>query len=311
MTLTADVRLRLVLDYVPPNQTVAAFFQIKDPDAAQHCAMSSQFLTLMNHFFLHYSTQPCADACPCRERLEKRPAVATPPPKPPPPPREGKEEMREPVEDCDEEKVPCVMEKEMVIDGFAIDKAKSDKFYFNMTRAHHREKFATLIPIFEEIMKRIPVILHGFHTCTAEQFARERTKLTPKAYSYQSSWPGRCSATALKFHHRSGRLLLTNTLSLPLVLIRHTDSNRMEDDDRGRGGGKSEMAERLHQQPDRTARNRGGTTSSETATTGSEEEASTCRTLHGCQQQAPAERLHSISLSTSCFSLSSNDMPNC
>ena len=62
-----------------------------------------------------------------------------------------------------------------VMDEFELDKSSSKKFYFDWTKPHHRTKLLSLIPIFEDIMKNMNVILHGFHTCVVEQFARERS----------------------------------------------------------------------------------------------------------------------------------------
>jgi len=254
MTLAPGATPLPLLELVP-SQSIRSLFNIPAPASPRYALMYTRFLSLMNYFFTHYTTQPCCRACPCRERLEKRPvnpATATTPTTPAVPPAaaasgaESKDEKREAEPDPESEThlnlaLPFAQlnATHAVIDEFELDKSSSKKFYFDWTKPHHRTKLLSLIPIFEDIMKHMNVILHGFHTCVVEQFARERsapafsrlrccrrlrlgfwclmsrTKLTPKAVSYNTSWHARCLATALSFHHRSGTII--HVERLPLV----------------------------------------------------------------------------------------------
>jgi hypothetical protein len=139
----------------------------------------------MNYFFTHYTTQRCCQACPCQERIEKRPVIPTTaiaPTTPVPPAAESKDEKREADPNPGPEAhldlaLPYAQlnATNAVIDEFELDKSSSKKFYFDWIKPHHRTKLLSLIPIFQDIMKHMNVILHGFHTCVVEQFARERS----------------------------------------------------------------------------------------------------------------------------------------
>ena len=129
--------------------------------------MFTQFLTLMDHFFIHYSTQPCWDTCPCRERVESAPAPTGSPPVP--------AAVRDP-ESKDEKKEVQEVEFVAEIDPFEVDKAQSDKCYFHLGTGSdkHRKAMLLMVAVFTDITRHMGAILHGLHTCIAEQFARER-----------------------------------------------------------------------------------------------------------------------------------------
>jgi hypothetical protein len=185
-----------VLASIPTSENVAELLKLPSPANDTLALMFTKFLTLMDHFFLHYSSRPCSPQCPCHRpnqfggAIDDQPPAAVPAPDPapedtsefevPPEEKEGKEEKRKRVEPLPPQQQGQPNLTLLVSLGAAgrastphtVD--KSNKFRFDVANAKHRSLLAGIVPIFLNIFAHIGVILHGQHTCGAERYARER-----------------------------------------------------------------------------------------------------------------------------------------
>jgi hypothetical protein len=191
-----------VLSAIPEYQSVAKLLAIPMPADERIAWMFTKFLTLMDHFLLHYSSLPCALDCPCHRQRSTGVAVDEPWPDLAPlraPPAVPLPEVEVHVEENEskEEKrsrspaAAAAVAPELLGPVFSLAPAptaasaptatpaavdKSGKFRFDVKKQKHCDMLEKLIPIFLNIMSHMGVILHGLHTCGVERFARERFK---------------------------------------------------------------------------------------------------------------------------------------
>jgi hypothetical protein len=187
-----------VLSAIPENQSVAKLLGIPMPADQRIAWMFTKFLTLMDHFLLHYSSLPCASDCPCHRQQSMgvvfdQPLADLPPLRAPPavPVPEAEVDVEENESKEEKRWPPAAVVPELLVPVFSLAPAptaasaptatpaavdKSGKFRFDVKKQKHCDMLEKLIPIFLNIMSHMGVILHGLHTCGVERFARERFK---------------------------------------------------------------------------------------------------------------------------------------
>jgi hypothetical protein len=164
--------LNTVLAAIPKTESVARVLDMPTPSSQRISIMFSKFLSLMDHFFLHYSTLPCSSLCPCYSPKHIQPIINEEPAD-----DEQKDEPNHNQAEGKEEKQPEGKEEKKNTssqDTISISRPHI-KFRFNPSIPKHLALLRALVPIFLDIMQHMGAILHGLNTCAAEQFARERS----------------------------------------------------------------------------------------------------------------------------------------
>jgi hypothetical protein len=159
-----------ILSVIPKSECVARVLDIPTPATGRIAVMFTKFLTLMDHFLLHYSSRPCSPSCPCRsshhQAEEKKKAENDNSEE------QGKQQEEEEKEGKEEKKDYDGKNEKREERGSNTE--SHNKFRLDVRNKKHVTILRGLVPIFLDIMQHMGSILHGLNTCAVEQFARER-----------------------------------------------------------------------------------------------------------------------------------------
>jgi hypothetical protein len=175
-----------LLNMIPTSESIQRLLDIPNPVSPAIALMFTKFITLMDHFFLHYSSLPCSPQCPCHREREPSGVVMDEPE------QVLEEDRSESKEEKKEAKIASGTPRDLTdsAPSAMILHDKSAKFRFNWTNRSHRGAMIRLVPHVLDVFKHMGVILHGLNTCSAEQFARERyhAGLNSESESIDPSW---------------------------------------------------------------------------------------------------------------------------
>jgi hypothetical protein len=153
-------RIDTLLNMIPTSESIQRLLEIPDPVSPAIALMFTKFITLMDHFFLHYSSLPCSVHCPCHREREPRSITVDGP------------MVNDECESKEKKEDNAAATSRTVTSLATTD--KNAKFRFNLSNRSHRGAMIRLVPHILNVFQHMGVILHGLNTCSAEQFARER-----------------------------------------------------------------------------------------------------------------------------------------